>query len=79
MAGSYTTEDENGGGMSTGNIHEIEDAVMAEANGNGHDEDDLVTPSSSSGYIRSPLSDSMPELVRSQAHVKNIGLTLTSL
>jgi len=68
MAGSYTAEEdregENEGGTVTGNIHEIEDAVMAEANGNGHGEDDPMVSSSSSGYMRSLLSDSMPELVR---------------
>ena len=82
MAGSYTAEEdreENGGGMVTGNVRELEDTVMTEANGNGHDEDDSMTSSSSSGYMRSLLSDSMPELVRSQAHVRNIGLTSFSL
>jgi len=68
MAGSYTAEedreDETEGGTVTGNVHEIEDAVMAEANGNGHGGGDPMTPSSSSGYMRSLLSDSMPELVR---------------
>ena len=77
MAGSYTAdedgEDENEGGTVTGNVHEIDDAVTMEANGNHHG--DPVTSSSSSGYMRSLLSDSMPELVRGQARASNIGLT----
>jgi len=74
VAGSYTAEEDREGGTVNGNVHEIEDVVMTEANGNNHGEEDPGTPSSS-GYMRSLLSDSMPELVCGQTRVRNIGLT----
>jgi hypothetical protein len=68
IARSYTgeedTEDGAEGGSVVGNIHEIEDVVMAEANESNHGGENLLAASSSSGYIRSSSSDSMPELVR---------------
>jgi len=76
MAGSYTAEEDAIGGESVaGNIHEIEDVIMAEANGSDHDEENPVASSLSSGYIRSSLSDSMPELVRGEARAGITGLT----
>jgi len=76
MAGSYAAEEDLIGGESVvGNIHEIEDVIMAEANGSDHDRENPVASSSSSGCIRSSLSDSMPELVRGEAHMGITGLT----
>ena len=72
MAGSYTAEEDREdaieGGSVAGNIHEIEDVVMMEANGTNHDGENPMVSSSSSGYIRSSSSDSMPELVGDKAH-----------
>lgn len=68
MARSYTAEGdrEDGveGGSVAGNVHEIDDVVMAEANGTVRGGENPIASSSSSGYIRSSSSDSMPELVR---------------
>ena len=73
MAGSYTAEedrqDEFEAESMTENAHEIEDVVMAEANGSNRSGENLVTSSSSSGYTRSSSSDSMPELVRDKGLV----------
>jgi len=73
MAGSYTAEEdgEDGidGGSVAGNVHEIEDVVMAEAGGGYHHEQNPVVSSSSSSYILSSSSDSMPELVRDATRV----------
>ena len=73
MAGSYTAEedrqDEFEAESMTENAHEIEDVVMAEANGSNRSGENLVTSSSSSGYTRSSSSDSMPELVREKGLV----------
>lgn len=69
MARSYTAEAdrENGveGGLVAGNAHEIEDVVIGEENGTVIGGE---ASASSSGYIRSSSSDSMPELVRGQPH-----------
>ena len=80
IAGSYTTEEDREDGFEVGsvagNVHEIEDVVMAEANGNNHSGENLIVSSlSSSGYILSSSSDSMPELVRDEAWVEGIALT----
>ena len=74
MAGSYTTEDDIEDLSVVVNVHEIDDVAMAEANGIGHSEEDPVTPSSSSGYVRSSWSDSMPELVCDEARVRSAEL-----
>lgn len=75
MAGSYTTEEEREdrfpGASVAGNARDIEDVVIAEANGGG--EENLVV--SSSGYIQSSSSDLMPELVRGEARVESTALT----
>ena len=79
VAGSYAAEEDredgNEGGAGTVNVHEIEDVAMEEVDGNNHGEEDSMTPSSSSGYMRSLASDPTPELVRSQARVKDTELT----
>ena len=71
IAGSYTAEADREDGFEagsvTGSAHEIEDVVMAEANASNHGGENLVN---SSAYTRSSSSDSMPELVRGEAHWK---------
>jgi hypothetical protein len=72
MARSYTAEgdrEEVGeGGSVAGNVNEIEDVVIGEVNGTVRGGEDLVASASSSSYIRSSSSDSMPELVRGRPH-----------
>ena len=79
MAGSYTAEEDREDGFEgesvAENVHEVEDVVMTEANGSNHGEENPVTSSSSLAYIRSSSSDSMPELVRSEAQVESTALT----
>jgi len=69
--GNYTVEEDREVGFEVGsvagNVHEIEDVVMTEANWSNHGGENLVISPSSSGYIRSSSSDSMPELVRGRA------------
>jgi hypothetical protein len=74
IAGRYVAEGREGAGedgLATANLHEIEDVVMAEANGG----ENHAASSLSSGYIRSSSSDSMPELVRGEARVGSTELT----
>jgi hypothetical protein len=77
MVGSYTIEggreDGNDGGSAAGNVHEIEEVVMAEADGSNRGGENSVA--SSSSYVRSSSSDSMPELVRGETRVGSTGLT----
>ena len=80
MAGNYTAEEDREDGLEVGsvagNVHEIEDVIMTEANESNHSGENLVaSSSSSSGYIRSSSSDSMPELVRGEARVEGTALT----
>lgn len=79
VSGSYAAgedrEDGFEGGSVAGNVHEIEDVVMGEVNGSNHSGENPVASSLSSGYIRSSSSDSMPELVRSEARVESNLLT----
>ena len=63
------------GGLAAANLHEIEDVVMAEANGG----ENHAASSLSSGYIWSSSSDSMPELVRGETRVGSTELTLFPL
>lgn len=69
-ARSYTVEEDREvvaeGGLIAGNVNEIEDVVMEEANEISHG----GVSSLSSGYIRSSSSDSMPELVRDRPYVR---------
>lgn len=75
MAGSYSAEegplDGDEGESLTENVREIEDVIMEEAD----DEENPALSSSSSGYMRSLLSDPMPELVRGETRVRSTRLT----
>ena len=69
---SYTTEGDREYGVEgvqvAGNVHEIEDVVIGEANGTVIGGENLLASASSSGYVHSSTSDSMPELVRDRPH-----------
>ena len=80
MAGSYTVEEDREDGFEgesvAGNVHEIADVVMTEANGTNHGGENIAASSSSSlGYTRPSSSDSMPELVRGEARLESTPLT----
>ena len=83
MAGNYTAEGDRDNvsevGSTAGNAHEIEDVVMAEANGSNHSGANPMASSHSSGYLRPSSIDAMPELVGGHARLENTELTLLPL
>ena len=76
VAGNYMVEEDredvNEGVSATGDVHEIEDVVMAEVDGSNHGG---ANPTAPSGYMRPSSSDLMPELVGGEARVWNTRLT----